>query len=106
MAYDKKFREKVLKFIDSGNTTVKAKEVYGVSRTTIQEWRVIQETTGGLEKRPLKRTAPKLNPNRLRVYMAEHPDAYQREVAEAFNCTGQAVSAAFKRMKYMRKKNG
>ena len=105
MAYDKKYRESVLDFLAKGNTTVKAHEVFGVSRSTIRDWQRIQKETGKPDKRPLTRIAPKLNPDRLQSYIAEHPDSYQRECAEEFNCTQSAVYYALKRLKLTRKKN-
>jgi transposase len=106
MAYDKRFRKTVLDFLKKGNTTEKAHEVFGVSRTTIRDWKRIQNETGKLDKRPLDRKPPKLCPNRLLAYITENPDSYLREIAEVFNCTEPAVFYALKRMKITRKKNG
>jgi len=105
MAYEEKFREKVMMFLDKGNTAVKAHEVFGVSRSTMREWEKIRVETGKLEKRSLYRTPSKLCPNKLQAYITENPDSYLREIAEEFNCTEPAVFYALKRMKVTRKKN-
>ena len=42
----------------------------------------------------VSRKQRKLEPEKLRKYIKSHPDAYQREIAEAFKCTKSAVSLA------------
>ena len=33
----------------------------------------------------------KIEPEKLRDYVEEHPDAYQKEITEIFGCTGSAI---------------
>ena len=105
MAYDRKFREKVIDFIVNGNSIQKAHEVFGVGTTTIKEWKKLQAETGSLENRELNRQASKLRSDLLEAYVTEKPDSYQDEIAKEFNCTQSAVSYALKRLKLRRKKN-
>ena len=46
----------------------------------------------------------KIDPDKLKKYIEEHPDAYLREIAEEFGCSVNAVSKALKRLKITRKK--
>ena len=105
MAYETKFREKVLKYISKGHSVREAHEVFEVGTTTIKEWKKLQKQTGSLEKRPLKRSHKKIDPVKLKAYLAEHPDSFLREIAEHFKCTEVAVFLAFKRLGITRKKN-
>jgi transposase len=105
MAYDEKFRKQVLKYIDKGHTIQQAHEEFEVGITTIKEWRKLKKETGELKNRPLNRSSKKICPNRLIAYIAEHPDSYQSELAEVFNCTQPAISYAMQRLKISRKKN-
>jgi len=105
MAYDAKYRGKVLRFIGKGNTIQKAHEVFEVGITTIKEWKKLQKETGKLEKRPLERKPIKICPDRLKAYIETNPDSYLEEIAEVFNCTPQAIFYALKRAKITRKKN-
>ena len=105
MGYDIRFREKVLNYIGKGHTIKEAHEVFEVGITTIKEWRKLKKETGKLEKRPLNRKHKKIDPDRLKTYIAENPDRYLREIAEEFNCTDMAVYYALKRLKITRKKN-
>ena len=60
--------------------------------------------TGELKDQPLHRTFKKLDPEKLTAYVSEHPDAYLKEIGEAFDCSGTAVRKAFKRHGITRKK--
>jgi transposase len=39
MGYEKKFREKVMRYIDKGHTSKEAHEIFGVGTTTIKAWK-------------------------------------------------------------------
>jgi transposase len=105
MAYDVRFREKVLKYLSKGHTLEEAHQVFEVGTTTIKGWKILQKETGKLDKRPLERKPFKIDSDKLMAYIGEHPDSYLREIAEVFNCTDQAVFYALKRLKITRKKN-
>jgi len=83
----------------------KTAEIFGVSVSAIQDWEKIQQETGKLDKKPLERKWRKIDPEKLRAYIAEHPDAFLEEIAEAFECSGEAIRLALKKLKITRKKN-
>ena len=106
MGYDKKFREKVMEYIDKGNTIKATHELFGVGTTTIKEWKKLRNETGKLENRPLNRKNRKICPERLMLHITDNPESYQKETAELFGCTQPAIHYALKRLKITRKKNG
>ena len=57
-----------------------------------------------MSNKPLNRKPRKIDPETLRVYVKEHPDDTQQEIADAFGCCNQAVSKALKRLNITRKK--
>ena len=63
-----------------------------------------KKETGNLNDKPLNRTYKKIEPERLKIYVKEHPEATQQEMAEEFGCCNQAVSKALKRNKITQKK--
>ena len=63
------------------------------------------EETGDLSDKPLNRGFKKTDPEKLKAYVAEHPDDTQEEVSIAFGCCPQAVSKAYKRLGIIRKKD-
>ncbi|MBR1486750.1 MAG: hypothetical protein IJ597_05805 [Synergistaceae bacterium] len=46
----------------------------------------------------------KIDPEKLKNYVKENPDAYLREIAEAFRCCQTAIRKALKRLKLTLKK--
>ena len=62
------------------------------------------EETGTLDKKALHRSFRKIDPEKLKAYVAEHPDAYQSEMAEAFGCSESGIRDALRRHKITRKK--
>jgi len=53
----------------------------------------------------IKRSFKKIAPLKLKAYVAQHPDAYQKEIAKEFGCAPSAVQKALKRWKITRKKD-
>ena len=105
MAYDTKYREQVMKYLDRGHTIEEAHKVFEVGTSTIKRWKNLKRETGKLNKRPLERKNRKICPDRLKAYITENPDSYLKEIAEVFNCTDAAIYYALKRLKISRKKN-
>ena len=58
-----------------------------------------------MEKKALNRPHKKIAPEKLKAYVEEHPDEYQREMAEEFDCSVTAIQKALKRLGITRKKD-
>lgn len=104
MAYDKKYRQRVIEYRNEGHTLKEVSKTFKVSVGTIQSWESQLKEKGHLEKKELNRTYKKIDPKKLEQYIAEHPDAYLFEIAEVFSCSGTAVSKVLKKLKITRKK--
>lgn len=104
MSYPKKYRERTIEYRQAGHTLEETHQTFKVSRSTIQKWEKQLRETGDLEKKELHRTFRKINPEKLKAYVAEHPDAYQSEMAEAFGCSESGIRDALRRNKITRKK--
>lgn len=104
--YEKAYRERVLSYRNSGKSLEETQKTFGVSEYAILSWERLLKEQGHLGKRPLNRGHKKLEPESLKAYVAEHPDAYQYEIAEHFGCSQAAVSKALARLDYTRKKRG
>jgi len=105
MAYDEKYRRRALDYWGEGNSKRKTAEVFQVSTHTLQKWKSQLKETGTLASRKRKSTWRKIEPERLKKYVEEHPDAYLREIAANFNCSIHAVEKALVRLKISLKKN-
>lgn len=105
MAYPKKYRERVIEYIEEGNTKKKAIEVFKVSKSTLHEWINMKKTTGSVEKKELNRKPRKYFPERLNEIIEKTPDAYLSEIAEQIEGgTVSGVHDALKRAKITVKK--
>ena len=104
MSYEKKYRERIIEYVNQGDTERETAKVFGLSRSTIQEWKRRLTEKGDLSDKVRKRPAKKLPKEKLEAYVALHPDAYLSEIAEQFGGTGEAVRQALKRHKITLKK--
>ena len=90
-------------FLD-GHSCTDTAEVFKVSKSSVCAWAQKYKETGNLNNKPLHRGFKKIDPEKLREYVKNHPDDTQQEMAEAFGCCNQAISKALKRNKISRKK--
>jgi len=105
MSYDVKYRQRALSYMDEGHSYRETAEVFKVSTTTLQKWKSQLNETGTLAPKERKGTWRKIDPDKLRKFVAENPDAYQHEIAAEFGVRLYAIQRALKRLKITRKKN-
>ncbi len=105
MSYPTKYRERTIEYRKEGHTLEETHRTFKVSIATIRKWEKQLEKEGNLEKKPLNRSYKKVNPEKLIAYVAEHPDAYQKEIAQECGCSATAIYLAMKRLKITRKKD-
>lgn len=105
MAKSIDFRKRVLEYhMCEGHSIRETAAVFKVGKTTVMSWKALLAETGSLEKRPLNRTFKKIDPEKLKSYVAEHSDAALREIAEYFSCTIHAVDQALRKQRITYKK--
>lgn len=105
--YSNDLRERVLAYKDDNHTQVETCEVFGISRGTLNAWLKLRRETGSAElrPRPRRRRTRKIDEEKLTAYIAEHPDAYLREIAEVFAVRPSAIFYACQRATITRKKD-
>ena len=104
MSYTKRYRERTIEYRQAGHTLEETHQVFKVARSTIQTWEKQLKETGDLGKKELHRSFRKIDPERLKAYIAEHPDAYQSEMAEVFGCSESGIRYVLRKQKITRKK--
>ena len=104
MSYSKDFRKRTIEYRQAGHTLEETHQVFNVSISAIRKWEQLLEETGDLEKKELHRGFRKIDPEKLKAYVEEHPDAYQSEMAKAFGCSESGIRDALARYKITRKK--
>ena len=105
MSYDKQYRHRALEYWADGHTKKETAAVFKVGTSTLDRWKSQLKETGTLESKKRKESFRKIDPEKLRKYVSEHPDAYQHEIAAAFGVRLFAIQKALKRLKITRKKN-
>lgn len=104
MSYSKRYRERTIEYRQAGHSLEATHQVFKVSKSTIQKWEKQLKETGNLEKKDLRRSFRKIDPEKLKAYVAAHPDAYQSEMAEAFGCSESGIRDVLRRHEITRKK--
>ncbi len=104
MSYPEQYRKRTIEYRQEGHTLEETGETFKVAVTTIRRWEKQLKEKGDLKPKEVKRPFRKIDPDKLRAYIEEHPDAYQYEIAKEFGCVQSAVNQALKRLKITRKK--
>lgn len=104
MAYDIKFKQRVLEYREEGHTFKDTCKTFKISETSLIKW-MEKEKEGKLEEVKVRIRKPKkICPQKLVEYINKKPDAYLIEIAQEFNCSTTAVIKALKKLKITRKK--
>ncbi len=104
MSYSKDYRKRTIGYREEGHTLEETHKVFHVAIGTIRAWEKQWKEKGTLEPVRIVRTYKKINPEKLRAYVQEHPDAYPKEIAKEFGCCETAIRKAFGRLGITRKK--
>ena len=117
-AYSQDLRQRVLAALDGGMSKMAVHQVFGISRSTLDDWLRLRAQTGGVAPVAYKcGPKPKLNvaedaqvAQALRAFVQEHPDRTLEEMALAWHQAGGArvspttFSTALSRLGQTRKK--
>jgi len=104
--YSNDLRDKVLAYKDDHHTQQETCDVFGIARSTLNEWLGLRRKEGSahLKPRPKRRRTRKIDEQALKAYIAEHPDAYLREIGGHFGVSARAIGYACERYGITRKK--
>jgi len=105
MSYDIKIRGRAIEYWKDGHSKKETAAVFQIGTTTLQGWKSKLNETGELAPKKRKTPWKKIEPEKLKKYNEENPDAYLEEIAKVFGCTDTAIAKAFRRLKISRKKN-
>jgi transposase len=103
MAYDEKFRRRVIEYKDSGHTINQVYEAFGVRPRSYYTWKAELNEKGKFENRYPKTRKGKIDTERLRELAEKHPDWPLKEFAEELGVCFQAVHKMFKKLGISRK---
>ena len=105
MAYDMKFKEKVLEILAQNNGNVlKTSKLLNLNYRTVVRWKETAARGESLIHKSGGKRLEKINPEKLKEYVDKHPDKYLRELAKEFNCSKTGIFDALKKLGYTNKK--
>lgn len=103
MVYSLDLRKKALDYIANGGSRLEASKIFGVTIPTLANW-LSRQKQQDLASRMKGSKPSKIDNEKLKKYIEDHPDSYLREIAVVFNSTLQAVFYACKRLNITLKK--
>lgn len=103
MTYSNDLRIKALEYLEKCGSGLKASQAFGVTHRTLSNW-IRLKKQGKLAPKQRQRRPSKIENEKLKAYIHEHPDAYLKEIAKVFGATAPAVFYACKRLKITLKK--
>jgi transposase len=98
------YRLRAVAYKDEGHTFKELQEAFKIPAETYYQWKENLEN-GYYETKTVRERKRKINKNELKQMVAEKPDAYLRELADAFHCTETAVFYALRKLNITRKKS-
>jgi len=104
MAYPPKLRERALQAVRNGHSKAEVREMFGLGENTLRTWENLEAETGSLENRELRRTAYKIDREKLLQWYRDNPHSTNKETAIAFNCSVSGIRSAKKVLGITRKK--
>jgi transposase len=103
MRYGKDLRVRVLSYLSEGGSKAEAARRFSLSRSTVRTW--ASQPQDHEAKKPGPRSSYKFDRAQLARLVQAQPDMLQKEMAQHFAVSINAISHALKCMKIRRKKN-
>ena len=104
MTHSCDFREAALSYKQKGHTIKQTCETFNISQRTYTNWNTLKQKTGNLKPKKHGPRKRKIDPQKLRQYVEEHPDAYLKELAQHFNVKPSSMYNALVKLNITRKK--
>lgn len=104
MTYSTDLRIRALDYIEKGGSKEEASQIFGITIRTLFNW-IKRKKENCLEPKERKERKPhKIDNEKLKSYLKEHPDAYLREIAQFLGAAVTTVFYACKRLNINLKK--
>lgn len=103
MTYSNDLRIKALDCAEKCGSKHLAAQIFGVTPRTLFNW-AKRKRQGSLTPKLRQPKPRKIEHEKLKTYLQDHPDAYLREIAEVFKVSTVAIFYACKRLKITLKK--
>ena len=102
--YSLDLRERVIKFIESGNSQVKAAGTFSLNLSTVNRWYLRYKREGNCNPRKRLGAKSSIDQRLLEAYILEHPDAKLKTIAEQFGISIWGIYYWLKKLGFSYKK--
>jgi transposase len=102
--YSKDLRQKVITYIEKGNSQKSASEVFSIHRNTINRWWLRYKESGIILAKPRHGLKSKLDLKDLALFVDNNSDCRLTDIGKKFNITTAWASMLLKKMGYSYKK--
>lgn len=89
--YSLDLRQKVIKFIQSGNSQRYASKIFNISKTTINKWCLRYKNEGHYESRKRLGAKPKINKESFAQYINNNPNATSDVIGKIFGISASGA---------------
>jgi transposase len=104
MTFSTDLREATLAYKQKGHTIQQTCQTFNISKRTYHNWQAQKQKIGNLQPKKHGPRKRKIDPQQLKQYITQHPDAYLKEIATQFNCKTSSMHNALVKLKITRKK--
>ena len=105
MGYPTEFKERALMLVKKGKKLTEVASSLSISVDSIMRWKRRDAETGSPASIKGSGPKPKISNDEIKAYVKEHPDAYDREIAEHFGVETSSARRARLRAEITNKKN-
>ena len=102
--YSIDLREKVIKFIEVGNSQKEASKVFSINKMTINRWYLRYKKEGHCHPKERLGAKPRIEEDRFTKYVEQHPNAKSEDIAREFGLSASGARYWLRRIGFSYKK--
>lgn len=102
--YSLDLREKVIKFLEEGNSQRLASKVFKISKTTVNSWQLRYKRGGSYAFKKRVGSKPSIQIKDFVNYVEDHPNASSLDIGKEFNISASGARYWLRRLGFRYKK--
>ncbi|WP_425364376.1 IS630 transposase-related protein [Candidatus Tisiphia endosymbiont of Mystacides longicornis] len=102
--YSQDLREKVINYIEKGNSQESAARIFAIHKNTISRWNVRRRKEGTVLARARLGFKSKIDKKALEYFVTNNPNSKLQEIGKNFGITGSQVANILKKLGFSYKK--
>ncbi|WP_417904510.1 helix-turn-helix domain-containing protein [Candidatus Tisiphia endosymbiont of Micropterix aruncella] len=103
--YSQDLREKVINYIEKGNSQISAAKIFDIHKNTINRWKVRKKKEGTILAKARLGFKSKVDKQQLEEFVKNNSNITLKDIGKKFGITGTQVGRILKKLGYSYKKN-